>query len=1650
MASTVGNAQIEISPSLNRTAMRRFQATLRGRLQRIERTLRPQITVRLNLNTENFHRQVQQATSTPATKDVNLNLTNVGRYQSQVQSATRMRTQEVRLQLGNTTLYRTRLRQTTLPVTQQANMSLESTGYRSRLSALTRPVRQSIRAVLNNAPGYQAHIQHLTRERQQEIAANLNSRGYRSRLRALTRPITQRINLNFDVNSFRRFTRLAGSLRQRINLLGGAVRQLRPLMVALGAAVVALATDLVSLASQITQTAGVLGGILVSGAFGAAGAFAALRLGFQGVADGSKLLTAEAEVVHNTLQEWTDIADDLAVVFQQRAMPGIENFLESVKARLPEARQFFRDFGDTVRDVSNQLAEFVRSDVFQDQFSTTMEGNSRALDSFGDAGVNAFRGISSIAAGAVDQLKRFANWVERLTGEWADFLEQREQSGQLAEDFERMGDAAAQLGDIVGNVFGTIGNIFEAIGPITSDVGDNMERITREWEEWTGSPEGQRRILEFFRGLQNIPWGTIARGIGAVGAALAGLNLMQGIGQFLAVFGGAGPVGIALGAIAVALATLAGAFVFAYTASEEFRDRVNQVASDVWSVLEPVFNDIGNLIEKYIVPAFREIVDRVFPKFVEGAQKIRRAWEENRDELEPIFRRLGIILKKVVAPALALIVSSFFDMIAVSITLVGWMSRIDQAWMKAHETIVRLSFALREVFVAIWQNIFRTVIQPIIHFFSVAIPAAWRFALAQARFVFTAIRVAVVVTWQFMWDTLRNLWNRFRAFIIAAWVAFRTLAVSTWRFITNAISTVWNAVWTRARAIWNAFRNFIVASWNALRSFASSIWNAIRSTIQNIWNALWSALRTIWNGFRNFIVSSWNRLTSIASSVWSTIRRVVLNLWQSLVNALQRVWNAFANFIRSAWNTFVQVAQTVWQTLRRVITNLWQNTIQLVQQVWQTFRNFIENQWNAFLNFVRTLWNRIRTTITNTWNQLWNRVESIWNTVRNTIESSIQTFRDNAINFFQEAAEGIRDAWEQIQEWTAAPVRFVVDTVWNDGVGSLWNAAGEIFDAMPDFPEASVNFAKGGIYPGYTPGRDVGLAAVSGGEAIMRPEWTKAVGADYVNSMNNAARKHGTAGIERQSRQETPGGFASGGIVPDDIAAQHDKPQQGGFLDDFIPDPSDIVGIGSELLGSVGDIAKEALFDNPVTERLAKTAESTIDDNLPSEGLGQISRYFATGLYDHVLASVASLVAPAASAGGGGDTGVGGSALLQAMTEFVKSAAPGARVSSGHRPGDPGYHGRQRAIDLVFSDGSQNAGAGSTPSGQAAQAAQAIKSNFMGNTLELIWDPLGSAAVHNGSLHRFTGGNAGPGTHADHIHWAFGGSVDQLSSASAGDGGNFGMMSGRDVAGRDASSSDLSSNDSATPGNISMIAPADFGSLENATGRYEHYKNKIDEAKAAARSASSNASLTDADGSVMQIAYQQAQSMGASDKVMEALFAAGFVESGFRSGASVRGVDHDSAGFLQQRPSQGWGTVSQVEDPAYATREFVSRASAIEGQHSSPGSLAQAVQRSAFPGRYAQELGTARSALRDVSGGDFDQGGFLQPGDTKAVNKVGRPEPVLNPSQWRTMMTLAKNSEKEEPININAKLFLDGREIDARIETKQEEHDKRLVSFLRG
>jgi hypothetical protein len=157
---------------------------------------------------------------------------------------------------------------------------------------------------------------------------------------------------------------------------------------------------------------------------------------------------------------------------------------------------------------------------------------------------------------------------------------------------------------------------------------------------------------------------------------------------------------------------------------------------------------------------------------------------------------------------------------------------------------------------------------------------------------------------------------------------------------------------------------------------------------------------------------------------------------------------------------------------------------------------------------------------------------------------------------------------------------------------------------------------------------------------------------------------------------------------------------------------------------------------------------------------------------------------------------------------------------------------------------------------------------------------------------------------------------------------------------------------------------------------------------------------------ITAIAVQTAAQHNLPPRAALVAVTAGLVESGMRN---LNYGDRDSLGWLQQRPSAGWGTAAQVRDPRLAAEAFYGVAEHthnrglvdIPNWESRPvGEVAQAVQVSAFPDRYAARIRDAQRLLAAVGtqpgcadpadpGGKRYSLGAVKPHVAKGANLLG-------------------------------------------------------------
>ncbi|WP_157995872.1 hypothetical protein [Thermomonospora amylolytica] len=394
-----------------------------------------------------------------------------------------------------------------------------------------------------------------------------------------------------------------------------------------------------------------------------------------------------------------------------------------------------------------------------------------------------------------------------------------------------------------------------------------------------------------------------------------------------------------------------------------------------------------------------------------------------------------------------------------------------------------------------------------------------------------ALAAAVVVAYQRS-ETFRNI-------VQAVWAGIQTAAAAAWSFLQPVFAAIGAALsWVAGvfRSLWGAAQTV----WTTLQAGAAVAWSFLQPILGAIAGFLGGVLSVAFIVFRNLV-----------KAVWIAIQLAVLVAW----NVIKVIFNGIRAFVSGVLGPVFRwlldnVIRPVWTGIRTHISVVW-GAIKVVFNAIKAFLSAtLAPAFRTFRSVATTVWNALRSTISGVWN---NGIRPAFN----ALKSAVGTVR----SAFKTAVDGIRKIWDGLKDIAKKPVNFVIG-IYNDGIVNLVNRIASFagiktrLDKIPKFAKGGVAGGPG-VLPGYAPGRDKLLAAVSPGESIFRPEFTRAVGPRWVQTANALARRGVGAVREWFARGgDRLGGegiaFARGGTVPAAAPGFAGAFKFGGIVSDFL------------------------------------------------------------------------------------------------------------------------------------------------------------------------------------------------------------------------------------------------------------------------------------------------------------------------------------------------------------------------------------------------------------------------------------------------------------------------------------------------------------------
>lgn len=387
------------------------------------------------------------------------------------------------------------------------------------------------------------------------------------------------------------------------------------------------------------------------------------------------------------------------------------------------------------------------------------------------------------------------------------------------------------------------------------------------------------------------------------------------------------------------------------------------------------------------------------------------------------------------------------------------------------------------------------------------------------------------------------MWTKIGGFVKGVWNSIvLTVKTVTMEIIdlVKIFAALFTGNWT---ALWNAVKGFFTVTWNGIKGIFLPILNWFRNTSDATWNAIYAVIRSVWNAILGF---------------FRAVGAAIESFWNA-------VWNAVKNTIGSALNWINNTVRTILNAVFNFWKNLWNDVFNFMHGIW----NDIGNDVKSSLDFVYNTFNSVMGAVHNAWNNFWGTIKNIASAAWTWVTQNLGKFLSGMQLAFAVAVKGIGSIWNGVKAIAAAPVQFIVNTIYNGGIVKVVDAISGVFGVKALSPiSLPKGFARGtgGAPPGWAWVGEEGpeLVNMRGGETVLTNSQSMATGL-WGHGMGFAT---GTA----------PGG--DGGKA----APVHHRPGKPGINPAFVPggDPlapivDPVVHLAEKAFDDLKDLTGDAL-----------------------------------------------------------------------------------------------------------------------------------------------------------------------------------------------------------------------------------------------------------------------------------------------------------------------------------------------------------------------------------------------------------------------------------------------------------------------------------------
>ena len=317
-----------------------------------------------------------------------------------------------------------------------------------------------------------------------------------------------------------------------------------------------------------------------------------------------------------------------------------------------------------------------------------------------------------------------------------------------------------------------------------------------------------------------------------------------------------------------------------------------------------------------------------------------------------------------------------------------------------------------------------------------------------------------------------------------------------------AIGTAWDAVGPYVLPLVSGFVTYIGGAFQSLSQVLSGIMTTILGVITGNWGQAWDGVRAIWEGVWGYLQAAWQWLVTLTSNTFAIIGVTIGSAWAGIQGLTGAALGAIRDGMNSAWQWLIGVTTSAWESLKNAVTQPFVAAWNAVSQTMESFKQGISDGFNWILTTTGSI------------------AKSIWDGITSAFNTGVQ-------------AAG--EAFNKIKGLVTSPIKFVLQTVLNDGIIGGINGLAEKIGLKNLLPKVKIpeGFARGGILPGtssYRDGDDQLIMARRGEGIIVSEALKDPYERKRLLALNQAALQ-GTSLAQWREHYDGLNGYAGGGII---------------------------------------------------------------------------------------------------------------------------------------------------------------------------------------------------------------------------------------------------------------------------------------------------------------------------------------------------------------------------------------------------------------------------------------------------------------------------------------------------------------------------------------